>query len=250
MNKELKRPLAFVPTMGALHAGHDSLIKLARSRCEEVVVSIFVNPLQFENDKDLANYPRTPELDIERAENAGATYVWLPTFEEIYPDEPKLISAGKLGNLFEGVHRFGHFDGVLTVVKRLFDLVMPDFAYFGEKDYQQLFLIKKMVRDFELPIEIVAAPIIRDQDGLALSSRNIRLSNEGRSAALILSKALREGANDLELVRKILASEPKFILDYAEVIDADTFEVANSETANKRTIIAGWIEGVRLLDNS
>jgi pantoate--beta-alanine ligase len=250
MNKELKRPLAFVPTMGALHAGHDSLIKLARSRCEEVVVSIFVNPLQFENDKDLANYPRTPELDIERAENAGATYVWLPTFEEIYPDEPKLISAGKLGNLFEGVHRFGHFDGVLTVVKRLFDLVMPDVAYFGEKDYQQLFLIKKMVRDFELPIEIVAAPIIRDQDGLALSSRNIRLSNEGRSAALILSKALREGANDLELVRKILASEPKFILDYAEVIDADTFEVANSETANKRTIIAGWIEGVRLLDNS
>lgn len=250
MNRELKRPLAFVPTMGALHAGHESLIKLARSRCDEVVVSIFVNPLQFENKEDLANYPRTPELDIKKAESAGATYVWLPTFEEIYPGDPKIIPAGPVGNLFEGVHRFGHFDGVLTVVKRLFDLVMPNIALFGEKDFQQLFLIKRMVKELNLPIEIVAAPIIRDVDGLALSSRNIRLSEAGRKAALIISKALNEAKGNRDQVRKILASESKFILDYAEVIDADTFEIASEETLNKRTIIAGWVEGVRLLDNA
>jgi pantoate--beta-alanine ligase len=250
MKKDLRRPLAFVPTMGALHAGHESLIKMASEKCEEVVVSIFVNPLQFENQNDFATYPKTPEVDVKRAESAGATYVWFPTFEEIYPGEPTLIQAGELGNRFEGVHRFGHFDGVLTVVKRLFDLVLPDVAYFGEKDFQQLFLIKKMVQDFQLPIEIVAVPIVRDQDGLALSSRNIRLDREGRKAALIISKALFEGMGNRELTLKILSSEPKFILDYVEVIDADTFEIATSETSKRRTIIAGWVDGVRLLDNA
>ena len=249
MEMKLKRPLAFVPTMGALHAGHESLIKLARERCEEVVVSIFVNPLQFENKEDLAKYPRTPEEDVARAEKAGATFVWQPTLEEIYPNEPKIIQAGPVGELFEGVHRFGHFDGVLTVVKRLFDLVMPDVAYFGEKDYQQLFLIKKMVKELNLDIEIVSAPIIRDVDGLALSSRNIRLNSDGRKAALIISKALREGGHNREAIHKILAKEPKFILDYAEVIDEDTFELAQESTKNKRTLIAGWVDGVRLIDN-
>lgn len=250
MNKELKHPLAFVPTMGALHAGHESLISAARNRCNEVVVSIFVNPLQFENSEDLSKYPRTPELDIKRAENAGATYVWLPTLEEIYPTEPKIISAGPIGNLFEGVHRFGHFDGVLTVVKRLFDLVMPDIAYFGEKDFQQLFLIKKMVHELNLPIEIVPSPIVRDEDGLALSSRNIRLSNSGRKCALIISKALQEGGYDREMIHRILATEKDFNLDYAEIIDAETFQIADSSTKNRRAIIAGWVEGVRLLDNA
>jgi pantoate--beta-alanine ligase len=250
MNKELKRPLAFVPTMGALHAGHESLISAARKRCEEVVVSIFVNPLQFENKEDLANYPRTPELDIKSAESVGATYVWLPTLEEIYPAEPKIIKAGPIGDLYEGVHRFGHFDGVLTVVKRLFDLVMPDIAYFGEKDFQQLFLIKKMVRELDLPIEIVPAPIVRDVDGLALSSRNIRLSASGRNSALIISKALREGGYDRNRIHQILATEVNFNLDYAEIIDSNTFQIADSSTTNKRAIIAGWVEGVRLLDNA
>ena len=250
MNRELKRPLAFVPTMGALHAGHESLIKIARSRCDEVIVSVFVNPLQFENKEDLANYPRTPELDIRKAESAGATYVWFPTFEEIYPADPQIIPAGPIGNLYEGVHRFGHFDGVLTVVKRLFDLVMPDIAIFGEKDLQQLFLIKRMVKEFELPIEIVAAPITRDKDGLALSSRNIRLSEDGRRAALVISKALREGGHNKDLVKIILASESKFTLDYAEVIDTESFEIAGTDTKKPRTIIAGWVEGVRLLDNA
>ena len=250
MEMKLSRPLAFVPTMGALHAGHESLIKLAKNRSENVVVSIFVNPLQFENQQDLANYPRTPELDIKKAESAGASYVWQPTFDEIYPVQPKIISAGEIGNSFEGVHRFGHFDGVLTVVKRLFDLVQPDIAVFGEKDFQQLFLIKKMVKDLKLDIEIVSAPIVRDCDGLALSSRNIRLSDEGRKNALIISKALREGKYDKERVISILNSEPNFTLDYVEIIDADTFKVANSQSVNKRTLIAGWVEGVRLLDNA
>jgi pantoate--beta-alanine ligase len=249
MEMKLRRPLAFVPTMGALHAGHESLIRLARQRCEEVVVSIFVNPLQFENKDDLAKYPRTPEEDVMRAEKAGATFIWQPTLEEIYPGDPQIISAGPIGELYEGVHRFGHFDGVLTVVKRLFDLVNPDIAYFGEKDFQQLFLIKRMVKDLELQIEIVPAPIVRDEDGLALSSRNIRLNPEARKAALVISKALREGGHNREVIQKILASESKFILDYAEVIDADTFEIANADTVNKRTIIAGWVDGVRLLDN-
>jgi pantoate--beta-alanine ligase len=250
MNKEMKHPLAFVPTMGALHAGHESLIKIAKSYCDEVVVSIFVNPLQFENSEDLAKYPRTPEIDIAKSESAGATYVWLPTIEEIYPNEPKVISAGEVGTKFEGVHRFGHFDGVLTVVKRLFDLVQPEYAIFGQKDFQQLFLVKKMVERMQLPIKIIEAPIIRDEDGLALSSRNIRLSDSGRKAALVISKALREGGNEISKVRSILASEPNFTLDYAEVIDADTFEIANDESKSLRTIIAGWVEGVRLLDNA
>ena len=143
MALDIHNQVAFVPTMGALHVGHESLITLAKSKCSEVVVSIFINPLQFENKEDLANYPRTPELDIVRAEKAGATRVWLPTFEEIYPNEPEIIPAGAVGQLFEGVHRFGHFDGVLTVVKRLFELIKPTYAVFGEKDFQQLYLVKK-----------------------------------------------------------------------------------------------------------
>ena len=250
MALESKDPVAFVPTMGALHAGHESLIKIAQEKSNQVVVSIFVNPLQFENQEDLANYPRTPEADIKIAEKAGATKVWLPTFEEIYPQDPEIIPAGPIGEVFEGVHRFGHFDGVLTVVKRLFDLVNPNFAVFGEKDFQQLFLIRQMVAKYKLPVEIIAAPIIREADGLALSSRNIRLSAKGRKSALVISKALREGGQDLAEIKRILNSDSGFTLDYAEVIDAKTFERANADTSIKRVIIAGWVEGVRLLDNA
>ena len=180
----------FVPTMGALHAGHAALISAARKRSNHVVVSIFVNPLQFNDPKDLEKYPRTPDHDRELALAAGASEVWFPTVEEIYPSNPELVKAGPIGEVFEGFSRPGHFDGVLTVVKRLFDLVQPDFAIFGEKDFQQLFLIKQMVRNFNLPIEIIAHPTIREADGLALSSRNIRLSSEDRAKAAIIYKAL------------------------------------------------------------
>ena len=244
MALNLEHPLAFVPTMGALHAGHESLIKLAKNTSENVVVSIFVNPLQFENQQDLANYPRTPEFDIKIAESAGASYVWQPTFEEIYPDQPKIISAGEIGNRYEGVHRFGHFDGVLTVVKRLFDLVQPDFAVFGEKDFQQLFLIREMVANYKLPIDVVAHPIVREPDGLALSSRNVRLSQAERKKALVIYRALTAGRSQL---RTVLDSEPAWRTDYATVINPDNFK---EEMAPKqRAIVAGWIGGVRLIDN-
>jgi len=255
MNLELKHPLAFVPTMGALHAGHQSLIEIAQSNCSNVLVSIFVNPLQFENPDDLAKYPRDLEGDIGKAESAGATFVWSPTVEEIYPEKPTIISAGELGNKFEGVHRFGHFDGVLTVVKRLFDLASPEVAVFGQKDFQQLFLIKKMVKEMKLPIAIIDAPIVREEDGLAMSSRNVRLNKESRAAALVISRALKEasGAKSIssarEVLHKVLATEPNFLLDYAEIIDENSFEIADDGCASPRALVAGWISGVRLIDN-
>jgi pantoate--beta-alanine ligase len=234
----------FVPTMGALHAGHAALISAARKRSNHVVVSIFVNPLQFNDPKDLEKYPRTPDHDRELALAAGASEVWFPTVEEIYPSNPELVKAGPIGEVFEGISRPGHFDGVLTVVKRLFDLVQPDFAIFGEKDFQQLFLIKQMVRNFNLPIEIIAHPTIREADGLALSSRNIRLSSEDRAKAAIIYKALNSGRDQMNAV---LASEPAWKTDYATVINPENFK---EEFAPKqRAIIAGWIGGIRLIDN-
>jgi pantoate--beta-alanine ligase len=234
----------FVPTMGALHAGHAALIKAARKESDQVVVSVFVNPLQFNDPEDLKKYPRTPEADREIAMAAGATEVWFPKYEEIYPESPELIEAGPVGEFFEGASRPGHFTGMLTVVKRLFDLVNPDFAVFGEKDFQQLFLIKEMVKKFELPIEIISHPIVREADGLAMSSRNVRLSAEDRKKALVVYKALMAGRDQL---RNVLDSEPAWHTDYAAVINPDNFK---EEMAPKqRAIVAGWIGGVRLIDN-
>jgi pantoate--beta-alanine ligase len=246
---------AFVPTMGALHAGHISLIELAKKYSEEVVVSIFVNPLQFENKDDLAKYPRDIDGDSKAAIAAGATSIWAPTFEEVYPDSPEIISAGPIASLYEGVKRPGHFDGVVTVVDRLFKKVQPKYAIFGEKDFQQLFIIKEWVRKNQVPVEIVAAPLVRDEDGLALSSRNIRLGDEGRKSALVISRALFAAAEcdstkDAERrILEILESEPGFTLDYAVIIDESNFKIAGDLTQNQRALIAGWVNGVRLLDN-
>ena len=231
-----------VPTMGALHKGHQALIKRARELDKEVVVSIFVNPLQFTDADDLEKYPRTPETDIQIATLAGATEVWFPNYEEIYPSEPVQISAGPVGDLYEGASRPGHFAGVLTVVNRLFEIVKPSAAVFGEKDFQQLWLIKSHFKK----IEIAAVPTVREFDGLALSSRNIRLTESDRAAAMIISKALKEPTR----MKEILATEPAFKLDYAEIIDEKTFQLASATTQNKRAIIAGWVNGVRLLDNA
>ncbi|KGA19646.1 hypothetical protein GM50_4895 [freshwater metagenome] len=231
-----------VPTMGALHKGHQALIKRARELDKEVVVSIFVNPLQFTEAADLEKYPRTPEADIQIATLAGATEVWFPTYEEIYPNEPVQISAGPIGELYEGASRPGHFAGVLTVVNRLFEIVKPKAAVFGEKDFQQLWLIKNHFKK----MEIISVPTIREFDGLALSSRNVRLTENDRNAALIISKALKEPARMAE----ILASEPEFKLDYADIIDEQNFQLATDATKNKRAIIAGWVNGIRLLDNA
>jgi pantoate--beta-alanine ligase len=228
--------------MGALHKGHQALIKRARELDKEVVVSIFVNPLQFSDAADLEKYPRSPETDIQIATLAGATEVWFPNYEEIYPNEPFQISAGPVGNLYEGASRPDHFAGVLTVVNRLFEIVKPSVAIFGEKDFQQLWLIKNHFKK----LEIVAVPTVREFDGLALSSRNVRLTESDRAAALIISKALKEPAR----MQEILATQPAFKLDYAEIIDEKTFQLASETTQNKRAIIAGWVNGVRLLDNA
>lgn len=245
---------AFVPTMGALHAGHQSLIVKARELCDEVVVSVFVNPLQFEDKDDLAKYPKTPERDAQLAAAAGATVLWTPDYKTIYPSEIKKLSAGLIGAKFEGVHRPGHFDGVLTVVNRLFELVKPKYAIFGEKDFQQLFLITKMAEQLHPNIQIVPAPTIRENSGLAMSSRNVRLNAAARDAADVISKVLRSAAESesisqakLELAK--VSQEPSFTLDYAEIIDEDSFELADENTVRPRALIAGWIDGVRLIDN-
>ena len=245
---------AFVPTMGALHAGHQSLITKARELSDEVVVSVFVNPLQFEDKADLEKYPKTPEQDALLAQAAGATTLWTPDYETIYPRETKRLSAGELGSKFEGVHRVGHFDGVLTVVNRLFEIVKPRYAIFGEKDFQQLFLISKMAAELHPEIEIIAAPTVREPNGLAMSSRNVRLTAESKKAAEVISQVLFNAAKagsiseaKLELAK--INNETRFELDYAEIIDEDSFALATEETTKPRAIIAGWIDGVRLIDN-
>ncbi len=243
-----------VPTMGALHAGHLSLIEIGKQYSREIVVSIFVNPLQFEDPQDLAKYPRSVESDSQQALLAGATQIWAPTVEEIYPDQVSVIDSGVIGRKFEGVGREGHFDGVLTVVDRLFKHVQPTHAVFGEKDFQQLFIIKKWAKKSKLGIEIISAPVIRDVDGLALSSRNVRLGADDRKTALVISRALRQATHERSVesardrLHDVLASEPGFELDYAEIINEDNFEPATS-ARKSRALVAGWVNGVRLLDN-
>jgi pantoate--beta-alanine ligase len=236
-----------VPTMGALHAGHQSLIKLGKNLGEKVIVSIFVNPLQFENKSDLESYPKSFEQDLQFAKEAGATAVFTPSESDIYPGQFEKIEAGSIGDIFEGKSRPGHFSGVLTVVKRLFDLVNPRHAVFGEKDFQQLFLINKMVNDLKLPVNIVAAPTIRDSSNLALSSRNSRLSVEGKKVAQVIYQALTQ--NDIEDARALMKKVDGFSLDYLELIDEQSFTLATPDTKNKRLIIAGWVNQVRLIDN-
>ena len=236
-----------VPTMGALHAGHQSLIKLGKDLGEKVIVSIFVNPLQFENKSDLESYPKTFEQDLQFAKEAGATAVFTPSESDIYPGQIEKIEAGSVGDIFEGKSRPGHFSGVLTVVKRLFDLVNPRHAVFGEKDFQQLFLIKKMVNDLKLPVNVVAAPIIRDSSNLALSSRNSRLSVEDKKVAQVIYQALTQ--NNIEDARALMKKVDGFSLDYLELIDEQSFTLATPDTKNKRLIIAGWVNQVRLIDN-
>ena len=242
--QELPSACAFVPTMGALHAGHGSLFSIAKNYSQDVVASIYVNPLQFENIEDLEKYPRTPERDIELAEKSGVTHLWFPTYEEIYPGGFTRLTAGPISHLYEGASRPGHFDGVVTVVRRLFDVVKPRVAIFGEKDFQQLALIREIANE----VEIIAAPIIREEDGLAMSSRNVRLSEEGRIASRVISKALRESTSESQL-REILATEPLLTVDYADYIDEKTFLPPTDSTQFTRAIVAGWINGVRLLDN-
>ena len=253
--------LALVPTMGALHDGHRALMRRAHEVADVVVVSIFVNPLQFGSADDLARYPRTwdPDLAVCRAESV--TVVWAPSVAEMYPhDVPTVsVSAGGLGEQLEGASRPGHFDGMLTVVAKLFGQVRPDAAVFGAKDAQQLFLVRRMSGDLDLRVAVEPVETVRADDGLALSSRNGRLSDEGRRAATALPRALAAGASvpatGPTAVRAaaltVLDAEPGVMLDYLALVDPDTFaEVDDTHAGPTLVLVAGLVEGTRLIDNA
>ena len=257
-------PVALVPTMGALHAGHRSLIARARSLGCVVVVSIFVNPLQFGPGEDLSRYPRMLDADLAACAADGVAVVFAPAVDVVYPHgRPSVtVNPGPLGDLLEGAVRPGHYDGVLTVVAKLFGLVRPSVAVFGDKDAQQLALIRQMVSDLELAVRIEAAPTVRTPDGLALSSRNAFLDNDATQQALALSRALAaaaavgpEGtvAELLRAARKVLDHEPGLTLDYCVLVDPDTFrpltDPDRTASGSARLLVAGRVGGTRLIDN-
>jgi pantoate--beta-alanine ligase len=262
------RRVGLVPTMGALHEGHLSLIARARAECDTVAVSIFVNPLQFGDPADIAHYPRTLERDLLVCAEAGADVVFVPAVREMYPTWPEppatTVSVRGVSDRWEGASRPGHFDGVATVVAKLFAVAGPCRAYFGLKDFQQLAVVRALARDLSLPVAIVGCPIVREPDGLALSSRNVRLSDRERAAATVLSRALasgravvgageRSGAAVARVMRDVVATEEDLVhLDYAVAVDAVTLleETHIHDPATVRLLIAAQVGPVRLIDNS
>ena len=258
--REGGRTIAFVPTMGALHEGHMALILEARARADAVVASIFVNPTQFGPNEDLDAYPRREAADAAMLEKEGVAILWAPDAAAMYPDGPAAtVKASAIGDDLDGAARPGHFDGVATVVARLFDQVRPDFALFGEKDYQQLAVIRQMVRDFELAVEIVGVPTQRDADGLALSSRNAYLSDEERLAARTLPRALGEAAQAiaegggvaeaLDKARARLEGAGFDPIDYIALRDAETLAPMAALDGPARLLAAAKIGRTRLIDN-
>lgn len=253
--------VALVPTMGALHEGHRSLIRLAHEHADHVVVSVFVNPLQFGPDEDFARYPRTLDADLAVCDEENVGVVFAPSADDLYlPDRQVGVSAGHMGTIVEGAFRPGHFDGVLTVVLKLFNLVRPDVAVFGQKDAQQLALIRRMVADLNVPVSIIAAPTVREPDGLAMSSRNRYLSPAERATALALSRALHEGAGHgtpreiLDAARAVLdqagRAQPPLVLDYLVLVDPATFtEVGDDYRGEAVLAVAGRVGTTRLIDN-
>ena len=252
--------VAFVPTMGALHEGHLSLVRLARSVADVVIMSIFVNPLQFGPNEDYAKYPRTLECDLVNAEEAGVDIVFTPAVAEIYPAGRQVsVTAGALGSVLEGASRPGHFDGMLTVVLKLLNIVRPDLAVFGRKDAQQLACIRRMVLDLNLDTDIVGAPIVREADGLAMSSRNRFLSPAERTSALVLNAALRAAelevtpSEALAAAEQVLAkavSTGEIVLDYVTVVHAATMAaVPDDYRGPALAMVAATVGTTRLIDN-
>ena len=252
------RPLGFVPTMGALHEGHLSLLRAARSRCDTLALSIFVNPLQFGPTEDLDKYPRSEDADLEKAETEKVDVVFVPSVDEMYPEgRSTTVQVGGVADGFESAVRPGHFDGVATVVAKLFGIVQPDVAFFGQKDAQQLAVIRRMVIDLSLPTEIVACETVREPDGLAMSSRNVYLSPEDRRRAASLFEALQAGRRVLresgslpeavETLRRHLEASTDSV-DYAAVVDPDTFGPPRAE-GPYLLIVAAHVGGTRLIDN-
>lgn len=256
----LSGPVAVVMTMGALHEGHAALVRAARERSESVVVTIFLNPLQFGAGEDLAKYPRTLDDDLALLGRDGVDLVFAPGPDVVYPDgDPGVrVSAGHLGDVLEGAARPGHFDGVLTVVAKLLHLVGPDAAYFGQKDAQQLLLIRRMARDLDFGVDVVAVPTVRDDDGLALSSRNMYLTPFDREVALVLSRALRagtaasaEGASAVRrAARDVLVAEPGCRVDYLALVHpTELDDVPEWYRGEALLAVAGRVGATRLIDN-
>ncbi|MGN9801848.1 pantoate--beta-alanine ligase [Micromonospora sp. L32] len=256
----LKGTVGVVMTMGALHPGHETLLRAARERADHVLVTIFVNPLQFGPNEDFDRYPRTLDADLEICRRAGADVVFAPAVSDMYPDgQPAVrVNPGQLGEDLEGQSRPGFFHGVLTVVMKLLQLTRPDLAFFGEKDYQQLTLVRRMARDLDVPVEVVGVPTVREPDGLALSSRNRYLSPEQRRTALSLSAALRAGATAAEQGRdagEVLAAAHRTFaavgadarLDYLVLTDPDLEPGPVAGPA--RLLVAAWVGDTRLIDN-
>lgn len=268
-SEELRRALGsrnrsgigFVPTMGALHAGHRSLVERARRECATVVVSVFVNPTQFNDKTDLKNYPRTPEADLRLLEEVGADYVFMPSVEEVYPEpDTRTFDFGMIDKVMEGATRPGHFNGVAQVVSRLFDLVKPAKAYFGEKDFQQIAVIREMVRQLRIPVEIIPCPIVRGEDGLALSSRNTLLDTDHRTAAPYMYKVLKAAVEKShqttpdQLAAWVTAqveSNPLLKVIYFQVVDAATMQQVRTweESPAIQGCIAVQAGDIRLIDN-
>jgi len=255
------RVIGLVPTMGALHAGHVALVQRAKRECSNVIASIFVNPKQFGPKEDFAKYPRTLEADSEKLSAAGVDALFLPDAAEIYPDGFRTyVNVEGLSERLEGRSRPGHFRGVATVVLKLLEIMQPQFAYFGRKDAQQVRIISQMARDLNLDAEIVVCPIVREADGLALSSRNAYLGAEERRAATVLHRALEAARAELvagtrdslhlqAALRKVLEAEPLAAVDYAEIVDADTFEPVTRVARPCYALLAVFLGKTRLIDN-
>ncbi|MBN2829721.1 MAG: pantoate--beta-alanine ligase [Candidatus Cloacimonetes bacterium] len=255
-----KSKVGFVPTMGALHKGHISLAEAARKECKIVVMSIYVNPSQFAPNEDLDSYPRTLRSDLELAENAGVDYIFLPTDAEMYPEGYKTwVNVEEITDILCGATRSGHFRGVTTIVTKLMNLIKPDFMYMGEKDFQQVAVLKKMIEDLNISTVIKACPTVRESDGLAMSSRNTYLSPEERKQALCLNLSMKQaaalyqrGETSLTVIRNsmteiILANQGR--IDYIEFVDRDTLAVKESADDKTRIVLAVFIGKTRLIDN-
>jgi len=252
--------IGVVPTMGALHQGHLSLARAARKKCDRVVVTIFVNPRQFNDPDDLKNYPRTEIEDARKLESIGVDLIYVPDPEQIYPDGfATTVSVSGLTDMLCGESRPGHFDGVATVVSKLFTQTSADFAFFGEKDYQQLQIVRRMASDLDLPVEVIGCPTIREEDGLAMSSRNLLLSDRSRVYAPVLAEVmedmrekLRKGATMTAILRdaeaRIMAAGFNSI-DYLELRDGGDLSLLDTARPHARLFAAAWLAGVRLIDN-
>jgi pantoate--beta-alanine ligase len=256
-----RRCVGLVPTMGALHAGHLSLVNAARSSCDAVVATIFVNPAQFGPNEDFSQYPRTFEADCDALRAAGVDLLFAPSVEEMYPQNATtIVEVEKMADRLDAVSRPGHFRGVATVVAKLFNIVAPDKAFFGQKDAAQIANLRRMVRDLHFPVEIVVCPIVREPDGLALSSRNRYLLPDEREDATVLYRTLLrmeeridegliDSAEIIDAGLRVLGQEPEARLDYLKIVDPDTLEDISDVSAGALAAIAAWIGSTRLIDN-